>query len=122
MTMPASTQFLGPILTEFLQNCAGVQLDVVLTDQLVDLVEESFDIAIRAGELEDSTLVSRKLGVLSFAAVASPRYLSGADSPTSRRSSRATTAWSSARGAASRTSASCGPARRTTSRCIPRSR
>lgn len=75
MTMPASTQFVGPILTEFLQNCAGVQLDVVLTDQLVDLVEESLDIAIRAGELEDSTLVSRKLGVLSFAAVASPRYL-----------------------------------------------
>jgi DNA-binding transcriptional LysR family regulator len=75
ITVPASTQFLGPVLTEFLQRCDGVQLDVVCTDRPVDLVEESFDIAIRAGALSDSTLIARKLGTLQFVLVASPRYL-----------------------------------------------
>ena len=75
ITVPASSQFLGPVLTEFLQRCKGVQLDVMCTDRLVDLVEESVDIAVRAGALADSTLVARKLGMLELVLVATPRYL-----------------------------------------------
>lgn len=60
--MPTSTQFLAPVLTDFLQRCGGVQLDVLCTDRSVNLVEESFDVAIRAGALEDSTLMARPLG------------------------------------------------------------
>jgi DNA-binding transcriptional LysR family regulator len=75
MTVPASTQFLGPVFSEFLTRCSGVRLEVLCTDRSVDLVEESFDLAIRAGGLPDSTLVARNLGLSHFVLVASPRYL-----------------------------------------------
>ena len=75
VTVPASTQFLGPVLADFLRRYGGVQLEVVCTDRFVNLIEESFDVAIRAGALSDSTLVARNLGMLEFLLVASPRYL-----------------------------------------------
>lgn len=75
ITVPASSQFLAPVLTEFMQRCGGVQLDVLCTDRMVNLVEESFDVAIRAGALSDSTLMARPLGKVHFLLVASPRYL-----------------------------------------------
>lgn len=75
MTVPASTQFLGPVFSDFLARNTGIQLDVSFTDRVVDLVEESFDLAIRVGALSDSTLVARNLGAVQFVLVASPRYL-----------------------------------------------
>lgn len=75
VTVPASTQFLGPCLADFLGQHDGVKLDVVCTDRSVNLVEESFDIAIRAGVLSDSTLITRSLGTIHYILVASPRYL-----------------------------------------------
>lgn len=75
MTVPASTQFLGPVFSDFLKRCNGIQLEVLFTDRFVDLVEESFDLAIRAGALSDSTLIARSLGAVHFVLVASPRYL-----------------------------------------------
>jgi DNA-binding transcriptional LysR family regulator len=75
VTVPASTQVLGPVLADFLRRHGGVQLDVVCTDRSVNLVEESFDVAIRAGTLSDSTLIARHLGTLRFCLLASPRYL-----------------------------------------------
>ncbi len=62
-------------LNEFLERFGGVRLEVLCTDRLLDLVEESFDLAIRAGPLLDSTLIARPLGVIEFILVASPRYL-----------------------------------------------
>lgn len=55
ITVPASTQFLAPFITDYLRRCDGVQIDILFTDRFVNLVEESFDIAIRAGALSDST-------------------------------------------------------------------
>ncbi len=75
VTVPASTQFLGPTFADFRARFREVQLDVVCTDRSVDLVEESFDLAIRAGTLTDSTLIARNLGTLEYALVASPRHL-----------------------------------------------
>jgi DNA-binding transcriptional LysR family regulator len=75
MTVLANSQFLGPVLSEFLQRFGGVRLEVLCTDRLLDLVEESFDLAIRAGALFDSTLIARALGVIEFILVASPLYL-----------------------------------------------
>ena len=75
ITVPASTQFLGPSLAEFLDAHEGVQLEVTSTDRYLNLVEESFDLAIRAGVLSDSTLIARNLGTLHYVLVASPRYL-----------------------------------------------
>src|SRR3954471_9709977 len=60
-----------------------IQLDFLFTDRFVDLVGEGVDLAIRAGELEDSSLVARKLGESYMAPYASPAYLKKAGTPKS---------------------------------------
>ena len=85
MTVPASAQFLGPVFSTFLARCRGIQLEVLFTDRLVDLIEESYDLAIRAGALSDSTLIARNLGAVQFVLVASPRYLKKRGRPRSPR-------------------------------------
>ena len=53
---------LVPILAEIASTEPGLQFAMSFTDRVVDLVEEGIDLAIRIGELEDSSgLVSRKL-------------------------------------------------------------
>jgi DNA-binding transcriptional LysR family regulator len=67
---------LGDVLSAYLERCPGVKLDVDLTDRRVDLIEEGFDVAIRAGVLSDSSLMARKLGEpRRVLLVASPDYL-----------------------------------------------
>jgi DNA-binding transcriptional LysR family regulator len=75
MTAPLSFSFLGPIAAELLRRYPEIELEVVATDRVVDLVEEGFDLAIRAGRLADSTLVARSLGTMRRLVVASPEYL-----------------------------------------------
>jgi DNA-binding transcriptional LysR family regulator len=75
VTAPLSFSMLGPIVAEFLRRYPSVQVELVCTDRRVDLVEEGFDVAIRAGQLYDSTLVARALGNIERVLVASPAYL-----------------------------------------------
>lgn len=56
----------------------ALALELVLTDRYIDLVAEGIDIAIRTGELRDSTLIARKLGAVCWATFASPDYLRSA--------------------------------------------
>lgn len=68
---------LGPVLTTYLGHYPDVRVHVDLTSRHVNLVEEGFDIALRAGELRDSSLISRPLGApQAFAICASRSYLS----------------------------------------------
>ena len=67
--------FLGEIISGFLKANPKIEIDVVLTERVVDLVEEGFDLAIRIGELGDSTLVARKLGTIDSQLYASPAFL-----------------------------------------------
>lgn len=60
-----------------------VQLEFIFTDRTVDLVGEGVDLAIRAGELSDSSLIARKLGESYLAPYASPAYLKRAGVPRS---------------------------------------
>jgi len=60
---------------EFTTAHPDVSVDVSLTQRVVDLVREGFDLALRAGRLRDSSLVARRVGVLSAQLFASPRYL-----------------------------------------------
>lgn len=62
MTVEGGQALLGPILTEYLALCPKVELQIELLDRRVDLVEEGFDVAIRAGALPDSSLIARRLG------------------------------------------------------------
>lgn len=67
--------FLADVAVEFSERYPLVQLDMVLTNRTVNLVEEGFDAAVRAGKLVDSSLVARKVGDVTSALYASPRYL-----------------------------------------------
>lgn len=74
VTAPLSFGMLAPIVSDFLETYPDVQVELVCADRNVDLVEENFDLAIRAGVLKDSTLVARGLGFLKRVVVASPAY------------------------------------------------
>ncbi len=66
---------LAPLWSRFLAAHPGVELDVTLSDRVVDLVEEGVDVAIRITRLQDSTLVFRRLASSSVVLCATPRYL-----------------------------------------------
>lgn len=63
------------VIDEFNSIYPKVHLEVILTDRTVDLVSDGIDIGIRVGQLKDSSLISKKLGMIYFAPFASPKYL-----------------------------------------------
>lgn len=73
--------FLGDLVAGFIQAYPEVVLDVSLSDRKVDLIEEGFDLAIRAGTLDDSSLVARRLGPATMVVVASGAYLARKGTP-----------------------------------------
>ena len=75
VTAPVNVAFLGPIVSDYLKRYPEVRLDLFCTGRHVDLVEERFDLGIRAGTLADSTLIARGLGIVSWILVAAPAYL-----------------------------------------------
>ncbi|WP_240488435.1 LysR family transcriptional regulator [Labilithrix luteola] len=75
VTAGPNVSFLTPILSDYLKRHPEVRLELVTTTRAVDLVEERFDLGIRAGTLADSTLVARTLGRVGWFLVATPAYL-----------------------------------------------
>lgn len=69
------SEALIPHLGDFLAAHPGLSIDLLLEDRRVDLVEEGVDIAIRAGDLADSTLSARRIDRAARAVVAAPAYL-----------------------------------------------
>lgn len=74
-------QFLGKMTRDFLRANPKVSLDLVLTERVVDIIGEGFDVAIRMGDLEDSSLVARKIGSGIMRLYASPSYLKASGEP-----------------------------------------
>ena len=70
-----ATSLLPEVLLSFQQQFPLIELDIHISGRLVDLVEEGIDVALRVGELEDSSLIARLLMPCSFHACASPGYL-----------------------------------------------
>ena len=70
-----------PLLPQLLERHPELRVDVVLTDRVVDLMDERADIAIRWGRLPSSDLVARPLGQTAQAIVASPAYLARHGTP-----------------------------------------
>ncbi len=66
---------LMPALPAFLERYPGIRIEVGCTDRPVDLLEEGVDCVVRAGELADSSLVARRIGLLDFICCAAPSYL-----------------------------------------------
>lgn len=77
VTLSASfgRQYISPLLPQFLALHPKVRISVHLSDQVVDLVSEGFDLAIRIGALEDSSLVARHVAPNRRVLCASPPYL-----------------------------------------------
>lgn len=66
---------LAPVIARYMEQYPEVYVDLELNDRVVDLVEEGFDLAVRIGQLDDSSLVARQLAVLDVVVCASPLYL-----------------------------------------------
>ncbi len=81
--MPSSLgrQHISPLIPTFLWQYPGVSVDLRMTDQIVDLVDEGIDLAIRIGALKDSTLVAKKLASNRRVLCASPAYLAEHGTP-----------------------------------------
>ena len=77
VTLSASfgRQHVSPLLPKFLARHPKLRLSVHLSDQVVDLVSEGFDLAIRIGAMEDSQLVARRIAANRRVLCASPDYL-----------------------------------------------
>lgn len=65
---------LAPILIDFVQAHPGLTLDVDFSDRFVDLIAEGHDLAVRIGNLADSSLVARKLVEVRLVVVAAPGF------------------------------------------------
>ncbi len=65
----------SPILGDFLTDFPDITVNMVLNNRYVELISEGFDMALRIGELEDSTLRARKLAETNKRLIASPSYL-----------------------------------------------
>jgi DNA-binding transcriptional LysR family regulator len=75
VTAGTNTGYLGPIVADFLKRYPEVRVELSCSGRIVDLVEERFDLGIRAASLADSTLVARNLGAVKWFLVATPAYL-----------------------------------------------
>lgn len=71
------------ITRDFIPRHPEIKLDISLSDRRADVLREGFDLALRLGPLEDSSLFSRPLGIVDCAMVASPSYLAKRGEPSS---------------------------------------
>ncbi|TRL35806.1 LysR family transcriptional regulator [Rhizobium straminoryzae] len=76
-----ATHVLNPLLPDFLALYPGVTLDIAQTDQVIDLLADHADVAVRTGPLKSSSLVARKLGETRLVVAASPAYLARTGTP-----------------------------------------
>jgi DNA-binding transcriptional LysR family regulator len=84
ITAPLSfaVEHLGPLLPVFLQRYPQVSVEVDLSDRAVDLLGEGYDLALRIGVLEDSTLIARHIAHIERVYCCSPEYLQRRGVPT----------------------------------------
>jgi DNA-binding transcriptional LysR family regulator len=66
---------LVPIMVEFLQAYREVDVQMLLVDRVVDLLDEHIDLALRIGELPDSSMIAVRIGSIGRVVCASPAYL-----------------------------------------------
>jgi DNA-binding transcriptional LysR family regulator len=75
VTAGLNQSWLGDIVADYMKRNPEVQIELLCTGRLVDLVEDRFDLGIRAGALADSSLVARRIASVTWLLVATPAYL-----------------------------------------------
>ena len=68
-------QHIQPLLTQWLSQNTALSAELSLHDHVVDLLEESVDIALRIGTLADSSLIAKPLGYIQYQCCASPSLI-----------------------------------------------
>jgi DNA-binding transcriptional LysR family regulator len=86
--MSFGTIRLGPALADFMQKYPEMQLQLVLSDNLVDPVQDGFDVTLRIADLESSSLIARKITPMPRVICASPDYLEKHGTPSHPRELR----------------------------------
>ncbi len=74
-------EYVTPVLSQFLARNPEVRIELVLSDEHVDLIAEKLDFVVRIGNLPDSNLRVRRLGGLNWTVFASPAYLAAYGRP-----------------------------------------
>lgn len=77
MTAPPAggSPMLARLIAEFIELYPEIRVELLLTPRVVDLVAEGVDLALRAGRLQDSNLMTRKLASIDAWVVAAPNYI-----------------------------------------------
>jgi DNA-binding transcriptional LysR family regulator len=85
LRVTAPTQFgrrhVATLVDSFLDAFPAMQVELVLNDRNLDMIDEAIDVAVRIGDLPDSSLIARKVGEVSRVLVASPAYLAARGVP-----------------------------------------
>ena len=75
LPMTLGQMHIAPLIPEFLKQYPHLQIDLIMDDRRINLVEQGYDLAVRAGDMEDSNLIARVLAPLHSIVCASPTYL-----------------------------------------------
>ncbi|WP_085656530.1 LysR family transcriptional regulator [Pseudomonas sp. B11(2017)] len=78
---PLARMILVPALPQFHAQYPDIQIDLGVSDRIVDLIDENVDCVIRGGELTDQSLIARRVGDLQLGVFAAPGYLERAGVP-----------------------------------------
>ena len=83
LTAPVSygEKYIAPLVQQFMLQHPELHVELILTNQPLDLIDNHIDIAIRHGKLADSSLVARRLTTRQLHVCASPRYLQQQGTP-----------------------------------------
>ncbi|MBY7877503.1 LysR family transcriptional regulator [Vibrio fluvialis] len=74
-------QKIAPLLNDFLLQYPKLELELVLTNQKLDLIEQGVDVAVRLGQLDDSSFIARRLSNRHLYVCATPDYLAQCGTP-----------------------------------------
>lgn len=78
---PFARMVLVPALPTFHARYPEIQIDMGVSDRMVDLIGDNVDCVLRGGDLADSSLIARRVGELRLGVYAAPRYLERAGTP-----------------------------------------
>jgi DNA-binding transcriptional LysR family regulator len=80
-TSIAIPPLLAPVIAEFVALYPDVSINLTMTDRMIDLVEEGFDLAVRNMSVPDSSLVVRRVATYRFVVAGAPSYLAARGTP-----------------------------------------